>query len=117
MLDRFNVESVNARWVVAKHRLQPPLGVLRRCPWRNDAQPERDAVDMGIDGKRGHSEAEQQNASGSLRADSVEGCQPCHCLGQVEVREEREIVSTAMLMNGFKDGLDSGRLAVRQPTD
>ncbi len=50
VLDGFDMKSVYALRVIAKHPFQQPLGVPGRRPGRNNPQPQGDTVHMGIDG-------------------------------------------------------------------
>jgi hypothetical protein len=43
--------------------------------WRDEAEPNRDAVDVGIDGERRHAEGEQKGAMGGLRPDARESAE------------------------------------------
>ena len=89
------------------------MGRRRGRPRRKPAEPDRDAVDVGVDGEGGPAHGEHEHAGGRLRAHAGQGGEVFLHRGVVEIAEPAQVDPALALPDLAQDPLDPACLLIR----
>jgi hypothetical protein len=90
--------------------LEQIVGLLAGRPVRGEAQPPGHPVDVGIDGKGGPAQREEEDDGGGLGADAGHGEKPRPRLFQTQLAQKRQLDLTPLLRDAAQRLLDAGGL-------
>lgn len=112
MLNHIQVESVELITIRAKLLLQYLMGRLGSHRRGNQPEPARHAMDVRVDRHRRHSQAEEQNARGSLGANPRQASQRGSGGRHGQSGQPIEIQGAALCQDGADHRLDAGSLLI-----